>query len=566
MKSLLTLSAFVSLLLTGCSAWNSVGMRSQSPDGSQPGHGGTRLVGDLAVPFGMHPVTVEAIGPVTGLRGTGSDPIPSSYRAMMMAELQRRDVREPNAFLRTSDTAIVTVRAVLPPGIQKGEPVDVAVLVPPRSETTSIRGGRLLETPLRQLSVLSDNRIHDGRTLALAGGPIMVDPCASEDGNPEWRKRGLILGGGRALRSRPLLLVLKPDHQSVWNASLIDTAVNRRFHSFDRGNKIGVATARDNEQIELTVHPRYKHNVQRYIRVVRAVALRESELQQLQRLEVLESQLLDPITTSRAALRLEAIGKPAIDVLKRGIRSDDPEVRFRCAEALAYLDVSEAAEPLGEAVRTQPAFRVFALTALGAMDDFSSLEILRELLNSQSAETRYGAFRALSTRAPNDPVVMGENLRGQFSYHVLDTQGADMVHVTRSRRPEVVLFGRDQRFRLPFAVDAGNQIMVVGRRGDEIAVSRFAVGEPDQQRVVSTDIDEVIRAIVELGGTYPDVVQALQEAKAAGALTSRFEVEALPEAGRTYDRVAKAGQEEAAVDDEKSGSGFFQWFSRRRGG
>jgi len=52
-------------------------------------------------------------------------------------------------------------------------------------------------------------------------------------------------------------------------------------------------------------------------------------------------------------------------------------------------------------------------------------------------------------------------------------------------------------------------------------------------------VDEVIRAIVDLGGTYPDVVQALQQAKVDGALASRFEVDALPQPGRSYDRHAK---------------------------
>jgi hypothetical protein len=36
------------------------------------------------------------------------------------------------------------------------------------------------------------------------------------------------------------------------------------------------------------------------------------------------------------------------------------------------------------------------------------------------------------------------------------------------------------------------------------------------------------------------VVQALQEAKEQGALDGRFEVDALPEAGRAYTRVANA--------------------------
>jgi hypothetical protein len=114
----------------------------------------------------------------------------------------------------------------------------------------------------------------------------------------------------------------------------------------------------------------------------------------------------------------------------------------------------------------------------------------------------------------------------------------------------MVVFGADQRLQTPLAVNAGNQIMLTSSGGDEIAVSKYAVHEDDQKRVVSTRIDDVIRAIVELGGTYPDVVQALQEARSAGALHSRFEVDALPEAGRSYDRIA-AGEE---AEREESGA------------
>jgi hypothetical protein len=56
----------------------------------------------------------------------------------------------------------------------------------------------------------------------------------------------------------------------------------------------------------------------------------------------------------------------------------------------------------------------------------------------------------------------------------------------------------------------------------------------------------VIRAIVELGGTYPDVVQALQQAKSDGALAGRFRVDALPQPGRQYDRPV----EPAGFDDQ----------------
>jgi hypothetical protein len=252
----------------------------------------------------------------------------------------------------------------------------------------------------------------------------------------------------------------------------------------------------------------------------------------------MEQQLLDPVNASRAALQIEAVGRPAIEILARAIKSDNPEVRFYAAETLAYLDDARAVPVLAEAARNEPAFRVYALSALSLMNDFAATEQLQELMKLPSAETRYGAFRALSTMSRQDPSVKGENLGGQFSYHVVDAEGPLMIHVTRSHRPEIVLFGRDHRLVAPLAVEAGNRIMVTARGPGEVVVSKFSVNEPDQKRIVSDRLDDVIRAIVEIGGTYPDVVQAIQQAKAAGALASRLVVDALPEPGRTYDRIA----------------------------
>jgi hypothetical protein len=90
--------------------------------------------------------------------------------------------------------------------------------------------------------------------------------------------------------------------------------------------------------------------------------------------------------------------------------------------------------------------------------------------------------------------------------------------------------------------------MVNGLSGGKITVSRFKPGTEPQQRVTTANVDEVVRAIVELGGTYPDVVQALQQAKMEGALASRFEVDALPQPGRAYDRHAA----DFSTDDEGS--------------
>ncbi len=545
------------VFMGGCSAWNPLATRADSPEAKAEERKKKcdtrgRLVGDVALAIGMFPARVEGIGWVTGLRGTGSDPEPSSQRAMLVEEMLRRGVENPNHLLASKNTSLVLVRAVLRPGIQKGDHFDLEVRTPNKSETTSLRGGYLLETRLTETALgEKDHMMHTGRDRGVAQGPILVDPTADAKNENDrlLLTRGRILGGGTSYLSRSLGLVIKPEHKDVVVSSRVAAAVNKRFHSYQNGIETGVAAAHTDGWIELKVHPQYKENLERYMQVVRAVAIHESSTQQLQRLARLETDLFGPETATRraAAIELEAMGgTPAIDVLLKGLKATDREVQFYAAEALAYLGRREAAEPLGQIARSEPAFRMLALTALAVLDDGEASQQLRDLLSAASAETRYGAFRALWTMDPSDPLVKGEHLGGQFNYHVLDTAGGPMVHVTRSRLAEVVLFGRGQRLVTPLSLNAGNQIMITSTENGEIAVSKFSVRDTDQRRTVSTKVDEVIRAIVELGGTYPDVVQALEEAKAAGALPGRFEVETLPEGGRAYHRLAEAAAPTAA--------------------
>lgn len=520
----------------------------------------TLVVGDLAVPDGMHLVKLEGIGLVVNLAGTGGNPPISPQRAAMLDDMKKRGVRTPNHVLESTNTAIVLVRCYLRPGVRQGDRVDLEVQVPSRSETTSLRNGVLLETRLSEVAVLG-SQIHEGTTLVLASGPVMVDPeGGGSDGKIELRK-GRVLGGGILTKTRPLRLVLKPGHQSVRRSAEIGVALNRRFHTFTDGVKRGIAVPKTDDYIELIVHPRYKDNIERYVQVVRSTAVRESPAEEAKRILQLGQLLRDPPTARGAALQFEAIGKRSCDTLAEALRLRDPEIRFYAAEALAYLDDNRAAKPLGELARDEPAFRVFALTALSAMDAYEAHDELQQLLNSNSAETRYGAFRALWAMNRTDPLVRGEVLGRDINYHVIDTPEPTMIHVTRSFRPEIVMFGPNQTIRGPFSLEAGHDIMVTSRQGGRVSVARFAVGADEQRREVSTRLDDVIRAVVEVGGTYPDVVDLLLAAEEASLLSGRFRVDAVPRAGRTYTRVVQSGssgaESDGAVADADSGANRF---------
>ena len=545
------LMAFVTIAsILGSAGCTGPAIRSQSPEDHLAAETQIRQVGDIASAYGTSWVKVEQVGLVTGLPGTGSDPPASPNRAALISEMQVRGVPNPNQVLSSQNNCMVLIKGFIPPGAQKGDKFDIDVRLPPQSEASSLRNGWLMESRLIEIALMNDGQIHDGHVWGHAEGAVLVDPTAAGAEDLGLLTHGKIPGGGVVTKARTIGLVIHQDQKSISNSQKIGAALNKRFHTFAHGGiKQGIATPKTDEYIELAVLPRYKNNLARYMRVVRSVALQESETTRIQRLRLLEQQLLDPVSSSDAALKLEAIGTDAVKTLKKGLESNDLEVRFYAAEALAYLDQPVAAKVLADAARNEPVFRAWAFTALSAMEDSAAFDALRELLDLSSAEARYGAFRAMSAMNAKEPLVRGENLGGQFSYHLLATNAAPMVHVTKSFRPEIVLFGPEQRMRPPFALEAGNKIMLKAEYGDQVTISRFTTDDADQKRIVSTKVDDVIRAVVDLGGTYPDVVQMLQQARALNALEGRFEVDALPDQLRLYDRLLED------IQDKEKGAG-----------
>ena len=177
---------------------------------------------------------VQGVSLVVGLAGTGDDPPPSAEREMLLDEMRTREVDKPNRVLASKDTALVTVQALLPPGIQKGDRVDVQVRMPTRGKATSLQGGWLMETRLREYARLP-NRVASGHVVALAKGDVLMDALFQGDDDSIMRMRGRVLEGGLATKTRNLGLHVRDEHLSVRTAVRIGEAVNQRFHIYDRG-------------------------------------------------------------------------------------------------------------------------------------------------------------------------------------------------------------------------------------------------------------------------------------------------------------------------------------------
>ena len=532
-------------------------MRSQSPENEAPSDEfdddlttkvAVPMVGDYTTFTGLHRVVLEGVGLVVGLNGTGGDPPPSTYRETLVDDMRRRNIREWKEIIRSPDTALVVVRAYLPPLIAKGDKFDVDIRIPGDTGATSLNGGRLMETILSETALVPGQGVMKGHVVAKARGPIMISPeeVESED-LAGVLKRGRVLGGGVSLIERDMALYVRSNFRTYRNITRLADKIGQRFYAYDKyGLREPLAKAQTDQRILLKVHPRYKHNYPRFLQVIQNIPFRETAVSRRIRLQRLEHDLMLPETAQRAALRLEAIGDEAISILKSGLKSKHLECRFHSAHALSYLEESAGVNALKEAAQQERAFRVFACASLSILDDPEAHMALRDLMNvhvdsngktTDSAETRYGAFRALWTLDRKDPFIAGEQLRKEFWLHPLATTGDPMVHITNRKRAEVVLFGADQQFITPMAVRAGNHILVTSRPGSEtITISRFMPYSDDKRKVVSKKIEEVIRVAAEFGASYPDIAQMLVQADRQGNLQGRFEIDALPQAGRVFYR------------------------------
>ncbi|MDQ3331082.1 MAG: HEAT repeat domain-containing protein, partial [Planctomycetota bacterium] len=311
--------------------------------------------------------------------------------------------------------------------------------------------------------------------------------------------------------------------------------IGMRFHGHDKhGLKVSMAEAKTDQRIVLKVPEEYKENYPRYLSVIRNTAFKETEIEQRVRLQKLADQVEIPAESEIAALRLEAIGVPAVPILKKALLNEDIEVRFNAAMALTYMGHTDGLAALAEAARDEPAFRVYALAALACCKEAEASAELQKLLKDSAAETRYGAFRALTILNERDPVVAGETMKGDYKLHVLRVDGPPLVHVTHHTKAEVVLFGAQQRLQLPAALRAGPHIQVIAVPGSsEVSVSRYSGGH-NSKKVVSANLSEIIHACDELGATYPDIVALLTQAEKQHNLPGAMAIDALPAGGRTY--------------------------------
>jgi len=526
------------ILSSGC---KNIINRAQSPDQPLPVAKGSdaakelpqKYIGKSCHFWGTASAPIEGLTLVTGLNETGSNPAPSKQREDLIKILKgRREVKNSKQLVADTSTEIVLVRGVLPPGIRKGESFDIQIQALRDTEATSLEGGTALQCRLRPQARLGRS-VKAGHVKGLAKGRLITESAFSTRDDESTTLRGIIPGGGIAAEDRELGLKLVGETIHPRTSSALAAAVNKRFTVVGRDGRIGAAEAKTDRIVNLLVPEEYKLNVGRYIHVLRNLAYDETVDDRVNRMESLAKMMASPADAEAAALRLEALGRDGQPALKRALANSDAEIRFHAAQALAYQNQADGAEVLKLAARDEPAFRALALTALATLDSSSADTALSDLLQVESAETRYGAFFALRAKPSQSPAIAGDWVGDRFYLHQIESDTDPMLHFAKTKRAEIVVFGDEQTVSEDFLY-VGSGLTVRALNKDTLQISRYRRDGSDSREECSTRVGDLIAALADEGVDYGQMLKMFREAKRNETLNSRLVVHAMPRSDREY--------------------------------
>ncbi len=528
---LLAFAALTVVLSSGC---NRMIWRSQSPDAlleTKKKPSDTSYVGDACSIWGLGYAKIEGIGLVTGLDGTGCNPEPSGQRDHLLADLRADEsISKPTAALASKNTSMVLLRGLIPPGAKKGDRFDVEIATLPNSQTTSLKYGRLHDARMRPM-MPTGRTVKLGNVNARAAGSVLVDAVFESRQDEANQRHGWVLGGGQVLEERKLGLSVRLEDTKVKLTRSIAWSINQRFSAVENGVREGVAHPKTDRIVEIVVPDDYRHNIGRYFQVLMRIAYDESPQNRVERIERLSREIMDPETSMLASLELEGVGEQATDILRRALKHPQPAVRFFAAQSLAYMQVPDGIDVLRQTAEESPQFRWHALRALASVGDHRAVDALVQLFDVPSAETRYGAFDAIRMANPKEPLTEGRWLADDFFFHVLATNADPMVHVSRAKRPEVVLFGRQQAIADDFIyIESGLTIKGIGN--GRIQITRYLPQTGEVRKTCSNELVQLIPMMADMGCDYTTTVSVLRRAKQEGALPSRFVVNAVPAIGK----------------------------------
>jgi len=418
-------------------------------------------VGSLTQLRGYKPLLVSGYGLVVNLQATGSSDVPAYLKQWLINEMRKKGLGSarlgmpemaPTNVLASSNTAVVIVQGLIPPGATKGTRFDVLVSALPQTQTTSLQAGQLWTTDLARNG--ADTQMRFSRQLAQAAGAMYINPF--DDKTPtqrqwELQRQAVVLSGGVATADRTLELIL---NQPSWQRSrLIADRINERF-SKDPSDRYDTAVPTTDAMIKLHIPARYASRVDAFLNLISHLYLQRApnfETQQAQRLA--ELLLAQPDYRDAIVPAWVTLGKTILPVIRRLYDHPRSPVQLAALNAGTQLQDEAATIHLAKlAQHTDPNLRrQAALFLINLPRSIRGARTLHLLLDDDDQSVRIQAYESLA--AINDPIIhrliIGNKPDLKF---VLDLVPAKqpLVYITQTLAPRLVIFNHTLKFNAPF--------------------------------------------------------------------------------------------------------------------
>ncbi len=476
-------------------------------------------------------IAVEGYGIVGGLRGTGSGDCPANIRTYLeqyiLKHLPKQDMNV-DKFISSQDTAVVHVYGVMSTSIFEGRHFDVTIAALPGTQTTSLEGGWLYSTELKQLGQVGLAT----RVPATAEGPVFIDTL---DGKVSDKRAGYGLGNGTVLGDYPIGLVLRKPNYRMANA--IRNRLNERFGP-------ETSNALTSGHIRLNVPAQYGKRQERFVKMVRTMYLSETAELTQKRIKTFVAKLAGSEDKEVSEIALEAIGKESLKKLPALLNSRYEEVRLRAARCMLNLGSDMGLETLREiAMDKGSAYRLAALEAMtlsARRNDAAAIS--RRLLQDEKFEIRLAAYEQLLKL--EDVSVIRIPIGRSFYLDQIARIPHKAIYVSRSGEPRIVLFGSPIFCRDNLFIQSANGEITIDCPAGQNYVSVMRK-HPTRPKVIgpvksSLELGDIIRTLCEepirrteqgragLGVSYADMIALLKQMSEKNAVEAPLIAGPLP--------------------------------------
>ena len=476
-------------------------------------------------------VAVEGYGVVGGLRGTGSGDCPVRIRTYLEQYILKQSPEQKidvNKFIGSSETSIVRVYGVMSTSVSEGRHFDVTISALPGSQTTSLEGGWLYRTELKQLGRFGLTT----RILGVAEGPVFIDTLGT---NVTDKRAGYGLACGTVLGEYPIGLMLRRPNFRIAND--IRNRLNSRFGP-------ETAKAETSGRIVLRVPAQYGKRQEQFISIVRTMYLTESPEITKERVKTLVGKLAASEDKDVSEIALEAIGKESLRKLPALLNSGYEEVRFRAARCMLNLGSDMGLETLLAIVMDKgSANRLEALEAITSGANRNDAAVIsRRMLGDENFEIRLAAYEQL--RKLEDISITRRAIARSFYLDQIARTEYKAVYVSRSGEPLIALFGSPIFCRDNLFVQSANGEITIDSRAGQQYVSLIRK-HPTRPTVIgplrcSLELGDIILTLCSepvrkseqgragLGISYADMIAFLKQMCEKGAVEAKFEAGPLP--------------------------------------